>query len=73
MYGKTSKKALLRRCSTPRRTGATQPKGGEIRLKFIKAIMIMAVLASALSLGACAQHKEEAATTTTGATHGYAK
>jgi len=42
-------------------------------LKFIKAIMIMAVLASALSLGACAQHKEEAATTTASSTHGYAK
>jgi hypothetical protein len=40
-------------------------------LKFLKAIMIVAVLASALSLGACAQHKE---TVTTGAgTTGYAK
>jgi PBP1b-binding outer membrane lipoprotein LpoB len=28
-------------------------------LKFLKAIMIVAVLASALSLGACAQKKEE--------------
>ncbi|PYJ81554.1 MAG: hypothetical protein DMF35_05045 [Verrucomicrobia bacterium] len=73
MYGKTFKKALLQWCSMPRRTGATQPKGGENRLKFIKAIMIMAVLAGALSLGACAQHKEAATTTTTGATHGYAK
>src|SRR5206468_9472440 len=61
LYGKTSKKALLRWCSTPRRTGTTQPKGGENRLKFIKAIMILAVLAGALSLGACAQHKEAAA------------
>jgi hypothetical protein len=32
-------------------------------LKFLKAIMIMAILASALSLGACAQKKEEAVTT----------
>jgi len=41
-------------------------------LKFIKAIMIMAVLAGALSLGACA-HKEAAATTTTSTTSGYHK
>ena len=40
-------------------------------MKFIKAIMIVAVLATALSFGACAQHKE---TVTTGAgTTGYAK
>jgi hypothetical protein len=32
-------------------------------LKFLKAIMIMAILASALSLGACAQKKEEVVTT----------
>jgi len=54
------------------KNGSTQPKGGENRLKFIKAIMIMAVLAGALSLGACAQHKEAAATTTTSAS-GYHK
>jgi hypothetical protein len=40
-------------------------------LKFLKAIMIVAVLASALSLGACAQKKEEV-TTTPGKTS-YAK
>jgi len=40
-------------------------------LKFVKAIMIVAVLAGALTLGACAQ-KKEAATTTT-ATSGYHK
>jgi hypothetical protein len=45
-------------------------KGGEIELKFLKAIMIVAVLAGALSLGACAQHKE---TTTGAATTGYSK
>jgi len=33
--------------------------------------MIVALLAGALSLGACAQHKE--AVTTGAATHGYAK
>jgi hypothetical protein len=33
-------------------------KGGEIKLKFLKMIMIMAVLLTALGLGACAQHKE---------------
>jgi uncharacterized lipoprotein YehR (DUF1307 family) len=40
-------------------------------LKFLKVIMIVAVLASALSLGACAK-KEETMTTTAGTT-GYAK
>ena len=33
-------------------------------MKIFKAIMIVAVVASALSLGACAQKKETAATTT---------
>jgi hypothetical protein len=42
-------------------------------LKFIKAIMIMAVLAGALSLGACAQHKEAATTTTTAGASHYGK
>jgi hypothetical protein len=40
-------------------------------LKFLKAIMIVAILASALSLGACTQKKEEV--TTTAGTTGYAK
>ena len=31
-------------------------------MKFLKAIMILAVVASALSLGACAQKKETATT-----------
>jgi hypothetical protein len=40
-------------------------------LKILRAIMIVAILATALSFGACAQHKE---TVTTGAgTTGYAK
>jgi uncharacterized lipoprotein YehR (DUF1307 family) len=40
-------------------------------LKILKAIMIVAILASALSLGSCAK-KEETMTTTAGTT-GYAK
>jgi len=40
-------------------------------LKFLKVIMIMAVLTGALSLGACAQKKE--AVTTTASSHGYSK
>jgi hypothetical protein len=40
-------------------------------LKFLKAIMIVAILASALSLGACAQKKEEV--TTSAGTTGYGK
>jgi len=40
-------------------------------LKLLRAIVIVAILATALSFGACAQHKE---TVTTGAgTTGYAK
>jgi hypothetical protein len=42
------------------------------RLKLLRAIMIMAILATALSFGACAQHKEAAVTTSAGTT-GYAK
>ena len=34
-------------------------------MKIFKAIMILAIAASALSLGACAQRKETAATTQT--------
>ena len=41
------------------------------RLKFLKAIMIVAVLVTALGLGSCAK-KEETVTTTAGTT-GYAK
>jgi len=40
-------------------------------VKFVKMIMVVALLVTALGLGACAQHKE---TVTTGAgTTGYAK
>jgi hypothetical protein len=40
-------------------------------LKLLQAIMIVAILATAVSFGACAQHKE---TVTTGAgTTGYSK
>jgi len=41
-------------------------------LKFVKVIMIVAVLAGALSLGACAQKKETTTATTAGTT-GYSK
>ncbi len=41
-------------------------------MKFLKVIMIVAVAAGALSLGACAQKKETMATQTT-ATTGYSK
>jgi len=40
-------------------------------VKFIKMIMIVTLLVTALGLGACAQHKE--AVTTGAATTGYAK
>ena len=40
-------------------------------MKFVKLMMVVALLVTALGLGACAQHKE---TVTTGAgTTGYAK
>ncbi|HJY20453.1 MAG TPA: hypothetical protein VJ278_04615 [Chthoniobacterales bacterium] len=43
-------------------------------MRVLKAIMIVAVLASALSLGACAQKKEETTTATTAAsTRTYSK
>jgi len=35
--------------------------------------MIVAVLATALSFGACAQHKQETVTTSAAGTTGYAK
>jgi hypothetical protein len=43
-------------------------------MQIIKAIMIVAVLAGALSLGACAQKKESMSTTTSaGTTRSYSK
>jgi hypothetical protein len=41
-----------------------QGKGAKTHLKILKTIMILAIAASALSLGACAQKKEAATTTT---------
>jgi hypothetical protein len=38
-------------------------------MKFLKAIMIVAIAAGALSLGACAQHKEAASTTASSSTY----
>jgi hypothetical protein len=35
------------------------------KVKIFKAVMMVAIAAGALGLGACAQHKEPAATTTT--------
>ncbi len=43
-------------------------------MKFVKAIMIVAIAASALTLGACAQKKDTMSTTTsTSASTGYSK
>jgi hypothetical protein len=71
IHPKKLRKALLPYSSLPKQTGATCCERRRYRLKFLKAIMIVAVLASALSLGACAQHKEEV--TTSAGTTGYAK
>jgi hypothetical protein len=62
-HPKKLRKALLPGSSLPKQAKQHAAKGGEIELKFLKAIMIMAILASALSLGACAQKKEEVVTT----------
>ena len=49
-------------------------KGVKNKMRVLKAIMIVAVLAGALSLGACAQKKEETTTATTAAsTRTYSK
>ena len=58
----------------PRLNSRQQPakEGGEIKVKLVKLIMIVAVAAGVLSLGACAQKKETMATQTT-ATTGYSK
>ncbi len=44
-------------------------------MKFLKAIILVAVAASALSLGACAHRQEAMSSTSTNAssTHGYSK
>ena len=51
------KKALRPRSSPPRRGQQPAKKGGE-KMRFFKMIMIVAVLVTALGLGACAQRKE---------------
>jgi len=51
------KKALRPRISPPRTGQQPAKKGGE-KMRFFKMIMIVAVLVTALGLGACAQHKE---------------
>ncbi|HEY3661665.1 MAG TPA: hypothetical protein VGL24_00760 [Chthoniobacterales bacterium] len=58
----------------PRLNKRQQPakEGGEVIVKLVKMIMIVAVAASVLSLGACAQKKETMATQST-ATTGYSK
>ena len=42
-------------------------------MKFLKAIMIVAIAASALTLGACAQKKETMASSSTGTSSTYSK
>jgi hypothetical protein len=50
---------LLLLGSPPKRKGATCDERRRDRLKFLKMIMIVAVLVTALELGACsAQHRE---------------
>jgi hypothetical protein len=68
-----ARKALLQWSSLPKETVQPAAKGGEIELKFLKAIMILAVLAGALSLGACAQKKEQSTMTSSAGTTGYSK
>jgi hypothetical protein len=41
----------------------------DITVKIFKAIMIVAMAVGALSLGACSQHKDAPATTTTSSTY----
>jgi hypothetical protein len=55
----------------PRRVPAACGERRRYRLKIIRAIMIVAILATALSFGACAQRKETV--TTSAGTTGYAK
>ncbi len=59
----------------PRLTSRSYMLGKEARfiVKFLKMIMIVAVAAGVLSLGACAQKKETQTTSGTTATTGYSK
>jgi hypothetical protein len=49
---------LLPLGSLPKQTGATCCERRRDRLKFLKMIVVVSVLVTALGLGACAQHKE---------------
>ena len=57
IHPKKLRKALLPGSSLPKQTEQPAKKGGE-KMRFFKMIMIVAVLVTALGLGACAQHKE---------------
>ena len=70
IHPKNLTKTLLSVCD-PTRAVQLATKGGDIDLKLIKAIMIVAILATALSFGACAQKKETV--TTSAGTTGYHK
>ena len=71
IHPKNLTKTLLSVCD-PTRAVQLATKGGEIDLKqLLKAMMIVAVLATALSFGACAQRKETV--TTSAGTTGYHK
>ncbi len=48
-------------------------KGANYLMKLLKAIMIVAIAAGALSLGACAQKKETMSTSTGAASSTYSK
>jgi hypothetical protein len=48
-------------------------KEAKYQLKILKAIMLVAIAASALSLGACAHKNETATTSSTSSTRGYSK
>jgi len=57
------RKALLLLDSPPKRSGATCDERRRDRLKFLKMIMMVAVLATALGLGACASPTQQHAET----------
>lgn len=57
------KQSLMKKCN---------PHGKEASFKMLKSLMIIAMAAAVLSLGACA-HKDTATTQTTSASKGYSK
>jgi len=60
--------------STYKAAATTKRKEAKHNLKILKAIMLVAIAASALSLGACAHHETAATTSsTTSSTRGYSK